>query len=235
MTHEKRFGCESAMLHFTFPVKHRKSKIAEITCVLDQLPITVHSARTASSKSRRNIEHEITIKIPAACFVILSPPSISIFPCHRRGSLYRVSGALFTAHRFLKLSHAASTPTGICITTRESFVIYGGRCHKHGSIDYSFGRSRRYPPSRLQSLPVLALLPFPPKGHTRLFALCALCIPAARGISKSAESRDLCKIDEINFISPPRDAPSQFQSLSVSLKYFAYCHAVILLEIACKV
>lgn len=162
--------------------------------------------------------------------------------CHSLTTLYfyislssprkLLSGALFTAHRFLKLSHA--TPTGICITTRESFVIYDGRCHKHGSIDYSFGRSRRYPPSRLQSLPVLALLPFPPKRHTRC-SHCALCIPAARGISKSTESRDLCKIDEINFVSPPRDAPSQFQSLSVSLKYSAYCHVVILLEIACKV
>jgi len=134
----------------------------------------MHSARRASSKST---EHEITIKIPGSvfCHSFSTFCFCSFCVITREASI--VLGALFTAHRFLKLSHAAST-SGICITTRESFVIYDGRCHKHGSIDYSFDRSRRYPPSQLQSLPVLCPSLVPPKRRTRC-SHCALCIPAA--------------------------------------------------------
>lgn len=129
-------------------------KVAEITGAFSIDGLYLYAKSKSEKLERRAYE---TIKIPGLCFVIFSPSSVSIsLSSPGRPLSYR--GALFTAHRFLKLSHAASTPSGICITTRESFVIYGGRCHKHGSIDYSFGRSRRYPLSRLQSLSVLAPL-----------------------------------------------------------------------------
>jgi len=197
-------------------------------------PVHRSNARCSRPRNRPKIwsvEREITIKS------LFRPRDLRFhFPIivGKPASL-RIGRLLFTAHRFFKLSRAASVAAGICITTRESFVIYGERCHKHGSIDYSFGRSRRYSPLRLRPTPSPGPRPIlsRSRGTTKktytVSLHCALCmypplpLPLSQRYREPTLNRATCaKIDEINSAAAAaavfsRRAVSQFQGLSLSL------------------